>query len=99
MVKITEKKFAYGSTEKTIHVFDFFEEIGILEGHENDVNALARVSDVQILSGSEDATIRLWEIKDFTCLKVFRAHEEGIDLCRLVMLDSERFIQLFANKC
>jgi len=47
----------------------------ILKGHTGEVNAVTVTGDGQYaVSGSSDQTLRLWDLKQRTCLKVFTGH-------------------------
>jgi WD40 repeat protein len=46
------------------------EKIGVIEGHDDRVLSLSRVTDTAIASGSSDGTIRLWNTKTFSCIKI-----------------------------
>jgi WD40 repeat protein len=54
-----------------------------LQGHGKAVNAIAFSPDGQFLvSGSEDETIKLWQVNTGECLKTFRAERpyEGMNI-------------------
>lgn len=94
LLKINETKFVFGSTDKTIKIYDYFELIGVLQGHENDILSLAKVNESNILSGSHDNTIRLWDLDKFECLRVYKEHTESIDTYCLQLLDNENFVSV-----
>jgi cytochrome c len=51
----------------------------VLEGHKNNVNAVAFSPDgARLLSGSYDATLRLWRVADGALLATLRGHEFGV---------------------
>lgn len=53
--------------------------IGIFKGHENNVWSLAFSIDGSVLaSGSEDQTIRLWQVDTGQCISIFTGHTDCI---------------------
>jgi WD40 repeat protein len=60
--KLNEKKFAAGTSSNSIIIYEYFEKIGILLGHTENVNVLVKVKESknQLLSGSDDKRIILW---------------------------------------
>jgi WD40 repeat protein len=46
------------------------EKNGVIEGHDDRVLSLSRVTDAVIASGSSDGTIRLWNTNTFSCIKI-----------------------------
>lgn len=45
---------------------------GILEGHQSWIWGLQKITDDRLLSWSEDGTMRLWDLTDFSCLQILR---------------------------
>ena len=72
---------AAADRDGTIKLWDTRAEqlIGILEGHENKVQAIAFSPDGQYLvSGSDDRTVKVWQLSTQTCLQTLAEHTEGI---------------------
>ena len=52
---------------------------GILKGHKNIVYTLSLMTyENEILSGSEDRTIRQWDLNTYTCLKTIEGHTDAV---------------------
>ncbi|HOE66378.1 MAG TPA: serine/threonine-protein kinase [Candidatus Hydrogenedentes bacterium] len=52
----------------------------ILEGHVDAVNALSVIADGKyLLSGSEDNTLRLWELASGRCMRIYEGHTGSVD--------------------
>lgn len=51
----------------------------VLKGHADDTNALAYTPDVgTLVSGSADATVRLWRLSDNTCTAILKGHTSTV---------------------
>ena len=50
----------------------------VLEGHTHFVAAVVNISDDIVVSGSDDDTLRVWNIKTGKCLKVLEGHTESV---------------------
>ena len=46
----------------------------VLEGHSAEVNGALALSDGQILSWSDDRTLRIWDVQSGQCIKVLKGH-------------------------
>ena len=66
--------------------------IKVLEEHSNNVNSLLYIKEKElIISGSEDKTLRLWNMTTYQCVTVF----EGVQCCStnsLYQIDKDRVI-------
>ncbi|KAK2079450.1 hypothetical protein QBZ16_003142 [Prototheca wickerhamii] len=51
--------------------------VGVLSGHERAIRALA-ASDGRLFSGSDDATVRVWDASTLECLAVLRGHSDNV---------------------
>ncbi|CAL1287495.1 unnamed protein product [Larinioides sclopetarius] len=66
-----------GSADKTIRIWRQGSCENVLYGHTDCVRGLVITKDMNILSCSNDATIRLWNIQG-QCLNIFESHENYI---------------------
>ncbi|MDJ1184844.1 NB-ARC domain-containing protein [Roseofilum casamattae] len=72
---------AAADRDGTIKIWDVQTErlVGILEGHQNKVYAIAFSPDGQYLvSGSDDRTVKVWQLSTQNCLQTLAEHTEGI---------------------
>ncbi len=65
-----------------------------LQGHESRVNSLV-IADGKLFSGSDDDTIKVWEIKTGKCLATLKGHEA--EVLSLVIADEKLFSGSFDN--
>ena len=49
-----------------------------LTGHTSDVNALTVLSDGSLVSGSDDNTIKIWDIKNGQTIKTLTGHTDSV---------------------
>lgn len=61
-----------------------------LEGHSKNITVLCFLSDTKIVSGSNDKTIRLWNILSKKCEHIFYNHVDNI--YSILSLDRDRFV-------
>jgi WD40 repeat protein len=55
-------------------------EIGMLDGHQGDVNSVAVSEDACFaLSGSSDGTAKLWEVATGLCIRTLRGHRDAVN--------------------
>jgi WD40 repeat protein len=47
-------------------------------GHGGDIYGLKRISSCLLASGSEDTTIRIWNVSNGTVFRILRGHTSGI---------------------
>lgn len=90
---LMDKKFASGSYDHTIKIYDYskdeYKEEGTLEGHTFTVYCIEQMKNSNIISGSGDFSIKLWDIKTFTCLAtVTEHHNYVVSLC---IIDEDQF--------
>ena len=67
-----------GSADKSIRLWNGSQTVRVFTGHTDCVRALAVVDGSKFLSGSNDATIRLWSVADGECLNIFYGHSNFI---------------------
>lgn len=71
-----------GGYDETIRVYSLSHrvEVGTLLQHDGTVNTLKFANDGRelLFSGADDAQICVWRCSDWTCLKRFSGHQEGI---------------------
>ena len=57
-----------------------FKCLQTLEGHSSVVNSVAYSPDgTKIISGSDDATIKIWEANTGQCLKTLKGHSDDVE--------------------
>ena len=61
--------------------------LAILDGHTGGVKGARLIPSGNILSWSDDSTIRIWDQTNGKCLKVFRGHVESIRGCEVISED------------
>ncbi len=49
-----------------------------IQAHNNQIAVLEKINDTQIVSGSLDSLIRLWELTKGICLKTFKGHSKAV---------------------
>ncbi|RKP24737.1 WD40-repeat-containing domain protein [Syncephalis pseudoplumigaleata] len=64
-----------GSADATVKVWNFEQGSShTLRGHTDWVNAVQLYRGRWVFSGSDDTTVRLWDLTTFTCVRIFRGH-------------------------
>ena len=58
----------------------------ILRGHDRTIRRLIQLSDGRVISGSQDKTLRIWNIETGECERVLRGHRETVS-CLLKLSD------------
>lgn len=84
---------ASGGADQTIRVWNFVDgTCSILRGHEGWINAVRVHSACQTLfSASDDTTMKMWSLKDQTCLRTFAGHVGQIQaICPTLLSVSEQ---------
>lgn len=80
-VKIIDNdKFVVGCKDKNIYICSFEDNQGpmlILEGHEGPVNSV-EVSGTSLVSGSWDATAKIWDLESGQCTKTLEGHSHAV---------------------
>jgi WD40 repeat protein len=56
----------------------------ILNGHEYWVNALGVINKQKVVSGSNDKTLRVWDIDNGECLQEFKGHEDWVSTVAVI---------------
>eukprot|EP01133_Synstelium_polycarpum_P014533 gene14533-17165_t len=69
------------STDETMKVYKLAkrEEYGTLAKHEGWINALTFYKDTHLIAASRDATLSVWRVKDWECLKQLKGHKEAVN--------------------
>lgn len=85
------KYLASGSIDKSIKIFNFdSKETFCLRGHEDWVNHVRLDPGSQTLfSASDDCTVRLWDLRNKTCIKTFEGHMGQVQQILLMPEDFE----------
>jgi WD40 repeat protein len=64
----------------SIYIYNYDNGIAIneLEGHSERVTSLAELPNKRLASGSNDSTIKIWDLNTFTCIKTLNEHIDWI---------------------
>lgn len=82
-VATSDRYLVSGGTDESIRIFDLttHQDVGTLMQQEGTITCLAFVDNDFLLSGSEDGTICVWDVKNWTCAKTLKGHKKA--LCSL----------------
>ena len=70
---------AAGGKSKRIDIFsNSLEHMASLHGHKDIIYCLEALSDIMLASGSEDRTIKIWDLKNKTIIFTLSQHSRGI---------------------
>ncbi|KAL0932472.1 sulfur metabolite repression control protein [Colletotrichum truncatum] len=85
------KFLASGSIDKSVKIFNFdSKETFCLRGHEDWVNHVRLDPGSQtVFSASDDCTVRLWDLRNKTCIKTFEGHMGQVQQILLMPEDFE----------
>ncbi|KAF0320911.1 putative E3 ubiquitin ligase complex SCF subunit scon-2 [Colletotrichum asianum] len=85
------KHIASGSIDKSVKIFNLHNrETFCLRGHEDWVNHVRLDPGSQtVFSASDDCTVRLWDLRNKTCIKVFEGHMGQVQQVLLMPEDFE----------
>lgn len=77
------KRAVSGSRDRTVktwllHDQEFITPATTFKGHEADVSCVAFLSETQVVSGSYDGTVRVWDAKTERCVEVFDGHQGAV---------------------
>ena len=72
------------------------EELCTLTGHTYGVRTIARLPERQIISGSSDNTIKIWNLDGKTAIFTFKGHTKAINAVP-VTLDNKRMISVASD--
>ena len=80
LVKINDEKFASGSNDSHIIIWDYEtrKEIITLKGHSDCILSLIILQNKNLCSGSADNTIRIWDSEKYECLYILEGHEKWV---------------------
>lgn len=78
------KSFRYvvcGGSDERIRIFDTVlnKAVGELSNHTGTITCLQFVNDTHLISGSEDNTLCIWRVHDWTCLHILGGHKEPVN--------------------
>ncbi|OLN87426.1 putative E3 ubiquitin ligase complex SCF subunit scon-2 [Colletotrichum chlorophyti] len=85
------KYLASGSIDKSVKIFNFdSKETFCLRGHDDWVNHVRLDPGSQtVFSASDDCTVRLWDLRNKTCIKTFEGHMGQVQQILLMPEDFE----------
>ena len=77
--------FAAGGLQKIINLFsNSLEHMGYFSGHKYRIWCLCPISNKILASGSEDTTIKIWNIEERSIMSTLSGHKEGVSaLCNV----------------
>ena len=52
--------------------------LAILKGHEDFILSLIQLHDGRIVSGSDDLTIKIWDLNSHKCTVTYKVHEDKV---------------------
>ena len=55
-----------------------------MKGHSSDINCLLLIPNNRLVSGSNDWTLKVWDLGDFICLNTLNAHTHGVNSLELL---------------
>ena len=71
--------FAVGGREERINLFsNSLEHMGYFTGHKKWIQSLCRISNIILASGSDDTTIKIWNIEDRSIMSTLSGHAWGV---------------------
>lgn len=81
--KFEAKAEKLGLAEEKLKLFSGYDPLSegkviVLEGHTGYVNALAFLDNRHVISGSGDGSLRLWDLDEGKCLRIFRGHNDVV---------------------
>jgi len=86
-VKIKEKEIAVGSSSSNyghIRIYNWVDSVQkqcshVLKGHKLDINCLILSEDkTTLISCSNDHTIKIWNLSNYTCIKTLEGHSHYV---------------------
>ncbi|THD25049.1 Transducin beta protein 3, partial [Fasciola hepatica] len=94
-VSVNNQLVATASRDKTIKIWKFSKNrldcTGVLKGHRRGVwSVYFSTREKVVLSASGDGDIKLWNLKDFSCIRTFEGHEQPV--YKAVFLSNDRQI-------
>ena len=77
--------FAAGGDEEIINLFNnSLEHMGYFSGHKWWIRCLCPISNIILASGSDDKTIKIWNIEDRSIMSTLSGHKDGVSaLCNV----------------
>ena len=90
IIGLTEEEFKYTAKKEKIN--EVFKEVLsnkkeiYLKGHTGLVQALIKFNDFQLISGSNDKSIKIFNILDGLCIGTLIGHEKGINALQKLMI-------------
>ena len=75
--------FAAGGKEEIINLFsNSLKHMGYFSGHKDWISCLCPISNIILASGSDDTTIKIWNIEDRLIMSTLSGHSDGVSaLC------------------
>jgi len=91
IIKLNTKRFAYGD-KHLIRISDIITGkcLKILNGHKGYVNCLVKLNENELASGSDDKTIKVWNLDDRRCLYTLYGHDNLVN--RIIKLNQNQIV-------
>lgn len=79
-VAVSDQFLVSGGTDECIRIYDLSSrrDIGTLMQQEGTITCLSFIDDNFLISGSDDGTLCVWDVRNWTVAKTLRGHKQGV---------------------